>query len=510
MTGVSMHALLPLLVVAVAYGGRQQALAARLRDQVERVAGDTADPATGLLTRAAFPLRLEPELGWARLQGVRVGLIVFVVLGSRPERAARALGGLMRGHENAFVLAPGRFLVELWAVDRDALRLAVARLGDGMHRAGFPVVYAGAACFPDDGDEVGELLRVCDADPRPVRDWQREAAGEQLPEPWSAGPLTRAYDRARAPLAGLAVAVACWLVGFVVLPWAVSVESPRSGPGLVAALLAVAVYAWLLAAGLRASWELADGRVPHVAQLVDRRTAAAAAAASIALATGVLLPSVPLPVELYGPVLVLDVAIVAVLAHGRHLVRLRAGWLAGAAVAVVALLAATYGSSPALADAVRILLAVLLGAAGARAVERLWWVMVASVIVTAVDLWSVFAASGVTRQLAGDVASTGTASGVFDALALAAPEVDGAPLFLLGTTDLAFASFLICVAHLWRLGVGRTVLAVVVGLELSSLAATIGGTVIPVLPALAAAFVAVHWPSLRGDVRAELRSDPAS
>src|SRR4051812_36158563 len=74
-----------------------QARVRRLRSDLGNLLNDGVDPQTGLLPGGAIPIRLEPELQWARHEHKRVGLVVFRVLGGGAGKAAGALRRAARG-----------------------------------------------------------------------------------------------------------------------------------------------------------------------------------------------------------------------------------------------------------------------------------------------------------------------------------------------------------------------------------------------------------------------------
>lgn len=165
----------PLLIVVVAVVAfvaiRQQGLNRRLRAELDRLTGDIEDSRTTLLTSAALPLRLQPELDWARLRQQPLALAVYDVFTRSPDDAARRLRSRMRGEENGYLLGENRFMVALWGVDRHKALLGTARLGSALLADDCRVVDAGVAFYPDDGSDVDVLVECATSRSRPIQDF---------------------------------------------------------------------------------------------------------------------------------------------------------------------------------------------------------------------------------------------------------------------------------------------------------------------------------------------------
>jgi hypothetical protein len=200
--------------------------------------------------------------------------------------------------------------------------------------------------------------------------------------------------------------------------------------------------------------------------------------------------------------------VLLVLLEGRFLVRAPGVLLAGGLALSAAGLVLTAGEMPALANLARVALAVFLGCLIARAMERVWWVVPVAAAISVVDVWSVFAEQGITRKAleAAEPAESGEQGGTgwLAKLFFEGPPLDG-PLYVIGTTDLVFSVVFLGVAHMWRLPLLRTLVALVAGVAVGFAIASWYGIGIPMLPFLALAFIVVHGRLLLTEVRDAVR-----
>lgn len=497
-----------MLAIAFAFAYRQQVLSLRLREQLHGLQYDRADERTGLLSQMAIGLRLEPELAWAELEGIQMSLVQFRVYGNHPERAARAMRSIMRGHENGFLLGPERFLVGLWSVDADGTRLAIGRLASRMVEAGARTVDAGFAIFPDDATDVDEMIEICSQSMRPFEEYADDAV--PLPERRLRGLAARFAGVLAAAGPGLVLALGLLMVTYATYPYLLSQDVPTG-----ATLVQVLVVAGALAAAVGAAgafvWNRGAPGLPagRSTSRVGLRGGVAVGCVTFALLTwGVVAPGMPRVLPSFaGPLAVFLALVLLALAQGRFLVRadqpaLFAGFLAsGVALHFI------YDAAPFGANVLRVVAAVFLGALIARNIERISFAFVIALAIAITDIWSVYSEKGTTNQIVNS--DEGWVQNLLQLLLLEAPKVGEYPLFYIGTADLIFLVVFISFVHYWRLGVPRTAIAMMAALIGSMVFSSLVEDGVPVLPFMAISFLVANFDALREDVSDLLRGDTA-
>ncbi|MCW2955487.1 MAG: hypothetical protein JWO69_356 [Thermoleophilia bacterium] len=475
-----------LTIVAIA----AQVSARRIVHELHDVEAELVDPRTGLLPQAAVRVRLGAELAWAATSRTPISVAVLRIRGSRFVHAAHVLRHSMREEEQAFVLRDQHVAVELWGADAQAAATGVARIGDDLARAGHPVVDAGIASAPADGSDVETLLAAARRDLRPVDDvLDRVRAG-------------RARVGARGELRLLAnilpwfiamgvVLLAAWRL----LPAAIeaSLADDLVGVDLAVALVAAIGLPVAAAFVLAAGWNWGGDAVPRsrpYARAGWRTLGAVALVVAAPLAWGIFLPGAPAPAaDGFGATLALAAVMVLVLVQARQLVYVGAPALLVLLVvgAAVTWAGVDVWEMPVVANAGRLLAAAVVGALLAKCIERSSWVVVLALAVAAIDVWSVYADSGVTNQLLGDGGDG--AHRVVDYLLLAGPVVGGAPMYELGVTDLAFVALFLAWAADWRVDLRVTTAALVAALWGAFVVAEAVDETLPALPFLSVVMV---------------------
>lgn len=137
---------------------RERWVSAGLRRTWARLQAHWVDEESSLLVESAMPLRLHPELEWAQIDEVQVGVIVFSPPPEAVGKLGHALRSALRGYENAFRLDDYRLLVALWNVDEAGLANAVERLGEALLATGLDELEVGSAMFPVDGEDTFTLI----------------------------------------------------------------------------------------------------------------------------------------------------------------------------------------------------------------------------------------------------------------------------------------------------------------------------------------------------------------
>ncbi|MCW2926036.1 MAG: hypothetical protein JWM86_4 [Thermoleophilia bacterium] len=482
-----------LVVVAVGL----QIGARRLRLELRAAEEELHDRATGLLPRSAVRVRLGAELAWAGTTGTPVAVAALRIRGSRFTHAARVLRGAMREEESAFLLGDQRVAVELWGVEAEEAAIATRRLGDQLARAGHPVVDAGIACAPRDGADVESLLAAAQRDLRPVDD-PRPPGSADGAAGRAGGATGHALRLALGILPWFAAAALLLLVTWRLVPRAIEPaisEGSRSGGELALALIA-GIGIPLGAALVHATcWNLGGGTAPSsrpLARVGVRLQLAIAAIVGVPLAWGICAPTWPSELaDGFGASLAVLALVVLAFVPARQLVHVPAPLLALALVVggVVTWFAVEQATLPVVANAGRLLAAAALGALLAQLVERASWIVVLGVMAGAIDAWSVYDDSGVTRQLLDE--GSGAGSRIVDLLVFTAPSVDGAPLFGIGFTDLAFVALFLTWAHDWRLDVRVVTAVLIAGAWTALLIGDLSGEVVPMLPCFAIGIVLV-------------------
>lgn len=143
----------------------------------------------------------------------------------------------------------------------------------------------------------------------------------------------------------------------------------------------------------------------------------------------------------------------------------------------------------------RLGLAVCGGVVLARMTDRLWWSAALCCVISIVDVWSVFAASGPSRQI---LAADGS---IADALFVVSPMFNGAPAAEIGLVDFLFVAMFGAVCGRWSLDRHRVELALVCATVLGLLLASATEVAIPLLPLLGPAFVGIYAREIVADAR---------
>lgn len=175
--------------------------------------------------------------------------------------------------------------------------------------------------------------------------------------------------------------------------------------------------------------------------------------------------------------------------------------VAGGALALS--VAATVAAVPIASDLAKVVLAAAVAALLARTVERLWWIVPVSLLVSAADLWSVLSPQGVTNTVITRYEQ------VVPVATVAVPAAgagygEGA---LLGVVDVLFAGVFLGVALLWGVGLRRTVVAFAVGVTTAIVVDVelLGGRPLPALPFICASVLLAWSRPLWRDVRRQVR-----
>ena len=478
-------------VFAFMFAAREQAITGRLRKQLDQLAHERVDPNTSLLSQTAIPLRLEPELAWAELENQQMGVAVFQVHGGRAEHAARALRIAMRGEENAYLLGPNRFLAGLWNTTEEGAAIAIDRLGSAISDAGHDVIDVGLAMFPDDGRDLEELIELA---------WNGRVPLDQQPPPRSSeapprrlvGPASRLFSCLRAMAPGLAAALLIIVGAHMMYP--LVLDGAAAGTASIVASLALAA-AFSLAVALAIRWVWNFGSpgepMPSAMPAIGRRATALIGACTFgALAAPVVVNQSGIPVTLLALCLYAALLVVPLL-HARFLIRVDTVPLIVMALVCAGLLFITFEHQPLIANMLRLIGAMAIGCVLSRNMERVTWVLLVALSISAIDIWSVYSAAGTTHKLA--TASANSSQGrLLEMLLLTGPKVDGRVVFELGTTDLVFTVVFLSFAHFWRLDLARNTVALVLAMVVAILASTQSPAGLPVLPFLAAAFLLVN------------------
>jgi hypothetical protein len=469
----------------------------RLRRDLSGAQEELVDAATGLLPRSALRVRLGAELAWAAASRTPLTVAVLRIRGSRFTHAAKVLRHGMREEESAFLLGDQHVAVELWGADAHAAVAATRRLGDDLLAAGHPVVDVGIAASPRDGEDVDTLLTVAHRDLRPIDDPRREhvAGIERVSVTGSLGHAT--WVLATALPAFVSVA-ALLLLSWRLIP--ASIEpvldgGTRSGSDwaiAVVTLLGLPLGAALLHA---TCWGLGAGRLPSSRPPVQsgwRTALVIVALVGAPLAWGIFAPEAGAELATaFGATLAVLALVVLTLLHGRHFVHVPIVGLAPVAAlgAAITWLAVETSEQPVVANAGRLLAAAAIGALLARLVERASWIVFLALLAGAIDLWSVYAETGVTRQLL--ESDTKDVGRLLELLLFTGPAIGDIPPFVLGVTDLVFLALFITWAHDWRLDLRVAAGALLLACWAGALTADLTGEVLPLLPFLSGAMVLV-------------------
>ncbi|MCW2921426.1 MAG: hypothetical protein JWL76_1300 [Thermoleophilia bacterium] len=503
-----------LLILAIA----AQLSARRLRRELQLAEEELVDEKTGLMPRSAIRVRLGAELAWASTSRTPVAVAAMRIRGSRFTHAAKVLRHAMREEEGAFLLGEQRVALELWGVDPDAAAVATRRLGEDLARAGHPVVDVGVACMPRDGSDVETLVAAAERDLRPVDD-PRPPASDVGADGAARGSVNHAAALLLGVLPWFAAMGLLLLVTWRLVPAAIepALAGDRSGSDLARAIVA-AIGVPLGAALLHVScWNRGGGAAPSshpIGRAGLRLGVALALVVGIPLAWGIFAPTTPGDVtDGFGASLAVIALVLLALVHARQLVHAPAPVLAGLAAigGAITWWAVDVATYPVVANSGRLLLAAALGALLARFIERASWIVLLALLAGGVDAWSVAADSGVTNRVL-DAAGRGEDGGLLDLLLFTGPIVADRPLFQIGVTDLVFLAMFIAWSHDWRVDLRIATTALHVAAWTAAIASELRADVVPMLPFLCAAMIAVVGIRsfvLRRRVRT-WRADPAA
>lgn len=461
-----------------------QGLVAWRRSLLAALTIDQPEPETGIFPSGAIPLRMDPELNWARYDDRPYGLVVMTMRGRSLDQALQALGSSLRGEEQAYRISDTSVAVGLWNCNEQGMLGAIERLAAPMEAAGDVVIEAGGAIFPYDAATSLELIKVAQSRRMPVdqlRDMWRDGAFHPSRSA-SARSISLLIRTLPGLLGALVASIVCWVgIGRFVHG---SITDPLIRYG---ASFGIAI---VIASVIMLTWNYGVAREPRSAGMSSRASVIGIVTVLVAmfslLAWSIAVPSVP--VQISGHAGVLCVAAAALLIpvwHGRYLARADQPLVPlMLAVAGGALTLATYQQLPDIANIGRVLAAIGLGAVVARLVDQLAWLVLICAGVTAVDVWSVVSPSGVTSQLFSDDPHR-----VVNKLLITLPNVDGSPIAMLGSVDLLFLAVFISMAHVWRLSVTRTVLFLWIGLCVPLIMPELTEIGTPVLPFIAGMFL---------------------
>lgn len=165
------------------------------------------------------------------------------------------------------------------------------------------------------------------------------------------------------------------------------------------------------------------------------------------------------------------------------------GWQLPVTVLLVLIAAITTVAVPEdeVGNLARVLAVTMVGAVVGSRVARLHHAVAMGVAMAAADTWSVFSSNGTTRDL---VANESPLLAVLSGRIPVPGLGDGVPI---GLVDVAAFALFIAVAHRFRLGTSRTVVALILGLiSTGALLYVLPVPIVPALPPLVVAFVAVH------------------
>lgn len=481
--------------VAVLAAGVQLS-ARRLRDELSRAQEELVDPVTGLLPRAALPVRLGAEVEWAASSGVPLSIAAVRVRGSRFRHAGRALRHAMREEEQGFLLGEQRIAVELWGADRDAACAAVRRIAAELAHAGHPVVDAGIATAPDDGHDLDDLLPIAMRSMQPA-----EEAGLHAPLPHGRHRRLTAVQHQLSLLARVVLPFAAMTLLFLsawrVVPAAVepALTGTWSGRGIAVALVA-AVGVPLAAALLHVScWRMAGERAPRSrpgGPAGLRGAIAVLLVVGLPMAWGVFAPAYPAAIaDAWGATLALIALLGLALLHSRQLVHVAAPLLlALVLVGAAAVWAAVeLADAPLVASGGQLLGAAALGALLARLVERASWLAAVALLAGAADLASWWSGEMLATRLVGDAGADPAT--IRDLLMLRGPGIDGAPLLSIGVTELVLVALVLAWWHDWRMDMRLASAVVLAGLWFGAAVGEYRGEPAPLLPFVAAGVLLV-------------------
>jgi len=151
----------------------------------------------------------------------------------------------------------------------------------------------------------------------------------------------------------------------------------------------------------------------------------------------------------------------------------------------------------AIQSSAKLTFAALAGYLIATVAERLAWSIPLAILGSVADLWSVYSDSGFTHVIAEGV--TQSAREQFNLLMIQVPSAGSDYVGRLGSVDITFGAMFIGIAHLFRIGPGRTATGVFIALAITGFAAEHAGFV-PAVPFMAVAFIMCNARILRANV----------
>jgi hypothetical protein len=259
--------------------------------------------------------------------------------------------------------------------------------------------------------------------------------------------------------------------------------------------------------------------VRREAPVLTRRTLLAIVAlAAVLVAASLLASLVPEPhsdagvrLRLYGSHALwftLLLALVALLVRGWSMSRLRLA-LALVALAALAIAGNALGWFAAV-DPVKVAFGALAGAAFSRALERPWWLLPIGLLVPIADAWSVFSERGVTHEVV-DRAAENPEWILWPTIATPIAGFPYESFGRIGIVDILFAGLFLGAAARWRWPAWRGVVAIALGLVLTSLLVFEStGIAVPALPMICVAGLLAYAPQLVSDGRSAWRGRAAS
>jgi len=149
--------------------------------------------------------------------------------------------------------------------------------------------------------------------------------------------------------------------------------------------------------------------------------------------------------------------------------------------------------------------ALLFTAAGAglllvRRIEKSWHIVAAAMVAFVADIWSVYSAQGVTRQL------IEKAPEVLNVLLLSFPFPGGTVRPMIGVTDYVFIAIFLLHSDKFSLNTTNTLIAVTLSLVFTVTLVNVFGVGLPAIPLMSLFFIAINGKKLWGDFRKDYRN----
>ncbi len=478
-----------------------QILAIRMRGELQELSWEQPDDETGLFSRAAIPWRLEPELDWARHEGVPFSVAVFECRGGSVKDAAIALRGAMRDEEHACQIGWGKFCITLWNSTGRAASLAASRLGCIVARESGCVVEAGVASYPENGRTVASLVQIAEANLSgldAVNPGERARDGVRYPKGLRSS--MRVFKRAAFSGFPAFVVFAAWMwlrerVGGPdgIMPIAYSVPW-----GVCWGALGASTLVWSKG---KSRWHTARYNVAKPEWRVILPIGVFLAAFAVAGGAG-WGRSYDFVGGRFGDFAFMASMVCMVVLSTRSVVRATFGsllFMTAFCVSIIALLV-EWGNP--LHTTLLLISAVFIGALLSSALERYVWLAIVAIMGSAIDVWSVLTGNGLTA-VAERSTSTRTMH-VLDAVTALAPSLptrSPLPDVGLGATDFVFLACFLACAHLWYLPAGRIAVAFAVALISGFAVAVYLERSMPMIPFLTIAFFVATARFLIHDLR---------